>query len=354
VPVVTDHRRGNERETDKMQGVTPDSSKHDTTDGRLREVPVLPPLDGRAPAWDPATLSARACPVCDAAGGAEIARRPDGLGVRLCDRCGTFFIDPAPGEQELDRFYSRYDACHRRAAPAVAGARPVRTYDPLAEVRMRELQSLVPLPGARVLDVGFGRGDFLLRVAALGASAEGIEPDPSAVESGRSLGLDVRLGAVTELGEDAPYDLVTLFDVVEHPLRPMDVLQHCARLTASGGHLAIWTPNGAAVRHDPRWVTFRVDLEHLQYFTADTCEYVAERLGLAVVHLETLGYPALAGIEKPSRARAGNDLAIVRRLKRSRAYAATWGWGERLRRAVRHQTDLREGDYHLFCVLRKQ
>lgn len=315
-------------------------------------VPALQPLDARIPAWDPATLVPRACPICASVQGAAIARRPDGLLVRLCENCGTYFIDPAPREEELESFYRRYDACHRRAEPIdnIANAARVPTVDPLAELRIRELQSMMRLRRSKVLDVGFGRAEFLLRARSLGATAKGVELDPTAVRLAQALSLDVHLGGVADLAPEVLFDLVTLFDVVEHPLRPMDMLQHAVGLLAGDGLLAIWTPNGAAARRDPERVTFRVDLEHLQYLTTDTCEYLAERLGLRIVHLETLGHPALSGIDKPLRPERAQG--AMRRLKRSPVYSAAWKWKERLLRTAGHQASDRQGDYHLFCIMR--
>ena len=47
---------------------------------------------------------------------------------------------------------------------------------------------------------------------------------------------------------------------------------------------------------------FRVDLEHLQYFSPRTIQVLAGTWGLHIEHLETTGYPGLQGIDKlPSK-----------------------------------------------------
>src|SRR5262249_18325177 len=49
-----------------------------------------------------------------------------------------------------------------------------------------------------VLDIGFGRGEFLQLLADLGVEARGIEVDAEAIEWGRLHGLDVEVGRAVE------------------------------------------------------------------------------------------------------------------------------------------------------------
>ena len=73
-------------------------------------------LDLRVPAWNLDGLVTRACPLCDRAPDAPRFERPDQLTVCECAECTTWFVSPAPTDAALDRFYSHYDATHRREA----------------------------------------------------------------------------------------------------------------------------------------------------------------------------------------------------------------------------------------------
>ena len=318
------------------------------------EIAALAPLDARIPAWSLSALLERACPVCGSRDGPQMVRRPDGLHVRRCDHCSTYYVDPAPSEESLAAFYDEYDRRHRRAAPLERPSDALRLVpvDPLSDLRIRELSSLMQFRGSRVLDIGFGRAEFLLQARALGAIPEGVEVDPDAVSVARSLGIDVHLGDLTSLPAGRRFDLMTLLDVVEHPLCPLEMLEHASRRLADQGLLAIWTPNGDAGRDRNDHATFRVDLEHMQYFTAQTCEVVAERLGLHTVHLETLGFPVLGGIADEGGRRTRFD-TVKSRLGRTSLYRRAWAWKDRLVKAVRLESDERRGTYHLFCIMRK-
>jgi 2-polyprenyl-3-methyl-5-hydroxy-6-metoxy-1,4-benzoquinol methylase len=310
----------------------------------------LPPLDARIPAWNLDDLVARPCPYCEAIAREAHCVRPDGLTVRECKRCGAFFVSPAPTEAQLARFYSNYDSAHRRdASETPSDLRVVyQNQGPLRDFLVRELSSMMRFEGKRVLDVGFGRAHFLWSLQSLGANVHGVELDDGAISIARELGIaNVRKGTIEQCASDEPYDLIALNDLVEHPLEPLKLLRGCAELLAPGGLLPIRTPNGAAARDTADPVTFRVDLEHMQYLTPEACSMMAGVLGLQIAHLETYGYPDLAKIDRP-RSPNGRSSA-VRRAARSMPVLA------RTVRRLREWTapDERLGAYHLLCVYQK-
>lgn len=101
--------------------------------------------------------------------------------------------------------------------------------------------------GARVLEVGCGRGDVLAALASGGLSCTGIEPSRRMIEvSSECEGVRVRYGTAERLEfEDGSFDLVFSQQVLEH-LHPDDVplhLREAYRVLAPGGILAVETPN---------------------------------------------------------------------------------------------------------------
>jgi SAM-dependent methyltransferase len=203
---------------------------------------------------------------------------------------------------------------------------------------------------SRVLDIGLGRARFLYNVKRLGGIPFGLDLDERAIQYARSLGIDAFRGDIADFVSNTRYDLVTLFDFIEHPLDPGSVLQRSTELLECGGLLAIWTPNGDYSRHRDGYITFRVDLEHMQYLTLEACVFMAARLGCSVVHLETLGFPGIEGIDKP---RASTQ-AFSRRIKdRVKALPGFDAANSVRRMLLRRAADDRLGAYHLFCVMRK-
>jgi O-antigen chain-terminating methyltransferase len=99
-----------------------------------------------------------------------------------------------------------------------------------------------------VLDLGCGRGEFLKLMQEAGVPAKGIEASEESVAYCRSIGLDASTADVyAYLGDQAEASLDGIFcsQVVEHlqPDRLSELIRLCATRLATGGVLAIETPN---------------------------------------------------------------------------------------------------------------
>lgn len=298
-----------------------------------------------------ADLIQRVCPFCVTAAGKAGFTRPDGLRVWECANCGAHYISPAPSAKQIANFYANYDANHRRDAAATP-AELRATYQSLGamgDFRVRELSSLMTFEGKRALDVGFGRAHFLWCLQELGAEACGIELDDKAIEVAQALGIrNVRKLEIDALKSDEHYDLIILNDLIEHPLKPMKLLRKCVELLAPGGLLLIWTPNGAQIAESDSPVTLRVDLEHMQYLSPESCAFIATELKLTIAHLESCGFPNLAGISEARTQSAGWKHAVKQVAKSLPGFGAL----NRTRLQWR-ESDERLGAYHLFCIMRK-
>jgi 2-polyprenyl-3-methyl-5-hydroxy-6-metoxy-1,4-benzoquinol methylase len=319
----------------------------------------LEKLDARIPPWNVAALVERQCPLCGG-GGRPYFVRPDGLRVLHCDACGSWYLSPAPSEQELNEFYATYSEHHQRL-PLLSDreiAADILRSGPGGHIIVQKVKSLLDLRGRRCLEVGFGRGHFLHWFRALGAVAYGVDLDADAVRAARDY-LDlpnVRVGTIFDVNADETFDVILMVDFVEHPLDVMAHLEKAAMLLSDEGFLVVWTPNASAVRPGGQPVSFRVDLEHMQYFTYDSCAYVARMLGLRIVHLEGCGAPT--GLEElrqwrgRRRSRVAELRYRVKSLIRSLGLLAS---ARAIRMIIRGQTEgeLRQGGYHLFCIFQR-
>jgi SAM-dependent methyltransferase len=142
--------------------------------------------------------------------------------------------------------------------------------------------------GARLLDVGCGNGEGLVRMRQLGWDVEGVDVDPLAVETARAMGLAVRLGDLaSQRYPDNSFDAIYMSHVVEHVHDPVGLLRECRRILKPGGRLVALTPNvdswghrrfGRAWQHlDPP--------RHLMLFRRQTLEQVVSAAGLRILRL---------------------------------------------------------------------
>lgn len=270
---------------------------------------TLPILDPRIPKWDRSHLVRRNCPTCQGEEKRQTLVRPDGLEVNECHVCSTWYVSPAPDAEALKRFYEQY----HQAYFSPQATSPKKAYETirhvthrswgikhlLKDLRLARICQYISLEGKNVLDVGCGRGKMLRLMQGQGAKVYGVDPDPGAVEYVRTCGFDqVWQGGVEAVDKTLAFDVITISDVIEHPLDPLHLLSECTGRLNQDGIIMIWTPNADRVRLDPEHVMFRIHLEHMQYFSANSLERLCKKAGLKVLHTEVHGHPYLDTIHK--------------------------------------------------------
>jgi 2-polyprenyl-3-methyl-5-hydroxy-6-metoxy-1,4-benzoquinol methylase len=129
-----------------------------------------------------------------------------------------------------------------------------------------------PAAGRSLLDVGAYIGVFVETAAASGWDAWGVEPSEWAAAEAQGRGLNVIQGTL-----DAPqlgtrqFDMITLWDVIEHLADPAAVLRQVHERLRPGGWVTVHTMDiGAPVARlmGPRW-PWLMDM-HLYYFSRQT------------------------------------------------------------------------------------
>jgi 2-polyprenyl-6-hydroxyphenyl methylase/3-demethylubiquinone-9 3-methyltransferase len=126
--------------------------------------------------------------------------------------------------------------------------RPLHAINPL---RLQWINTLVPLKGKQVLDVGCGGGILSESMYFKGAEVTGIDLGEKALrvaklhqlESGAKV--DYQLISVEALAEARPnsFDVVTCMEMLEHVPDPAAVVTACAKLVKPGGSVFFSTIN---------------------------------------------------------------------------------------------------------------
>lgn len=164
-------------------------------------------------------------------------------------------------------------------------------------LRHRRLLSYVPWPGeGRLLDVGCGSGRYVGRMAAAGWHAEGIDTSEQAVAAGRQAGLDLHHGTLeaADLAE-ASFDVVTMWQALEHVPSPAATLAAAHRLLVPGGRLLVVCPrlDSLPARFFGRaW--FGLELpRHLTHFSKGTLTRHLEAAGFEVERVHSWRRPGV-------------------------------------------------------------
>ncbi len=179
--------------------------------------------------------------------------------------------------------------------------------------------------GKRFLDIGCAGGACVKAAADLGFTATGVEPSRYLCEWGKKeFGLDLRAGTLLEQKFEAhSFDVITLWDVIEHLTDPGQVIDEVRRLLKKDGVLIVNYPDHSSVvpkLMGKRWPFFLS--VHLIYFDPKTITRFLKDHGFHVrqisTHWQTL------------------QLGYV--LERASAYFKPFKWAERATRLVKAHT----------------
>lgn len=133
--------------------------------------------------------------------------------------------------------------------------------------------NVIELKGSRLLDVGCMTGVLLQSALDLGAaSVAGVEPSRWAACICESKGLKVTNAFFDEnYPDDERFDIITMFDVIEHVPDPDAFILNARRLLTDNGVLVITTPNiNSIYSRVLRRAYWFIELMHLFYFTPDS------------------------------------------------------------------------------------
>lgn len=201
-----------------------------------------------------------------------------------CRACGLAFhrriLDPVWNERRFARWMSQQaiDAYEQRIRTPEGEMRKGSTFTAHVLRIERLTRGLRGNRAPRVLDFGCGYGSFLAMCALYGFEAYGV--DRSAARRGNNRYGQV-FAEIDEVAHLAPFDALTLFEVLEHLDEPQPLLARLATLLAPGGILVLETPDCSGVRG----IETRSDydkihpLEHINAFTPKTLAEFATRLG---------------------------------------------------------------------------
>jgi SAM-dependent methyltransferase len=246
--------------------------------------------------------------VCALCGDAKLKQLFDKDGYRICrcGSCGLLQVGTVLGRNDLEEIYGEeyfssdvfHDYLGQRRVRVESGTTAAAT-----------LARLVPR--GRLLDVGCAAG-FFLEAAARHYDVTGIELSPFASEYARSeLGLRVLTGDVTdgEL-EGEKFDVVTLWNTIEHMANPLGALRAIAQLARPGAVLVISTgdASGPLARRDLLNWNLMSPPYHLSFFSPETIDLLLAKTGFLLRRIVYDGVVATAG---PLASAPGRQLAAV-------------------------------------------
>jgi SAM-dependent methyltransferase len=204
----------------------------------------------------------------------------DGFPIARCTACRLVYVDAQIDQVELQSRYGAdyygggvfHDYLGEREERIAAGRRYSETL-----ARMQ--------PSGRLLDVGCAAG-FFLEAAASRWDVTGVELSPFAADyARREFGHRVLTGDIADVGlPDRSFEVVTLWNTIEHMADPRSAIGHVARVAAPDALVVLTTGDvgGPLARRTRQDWNLMTPPEHLSFFDPQTITCLLTGAGLEV------------------------------------------------------------------------
>jgi 2-polyprenyl-3-methyl-5-hydroxy-6-metoxy-1,4-benzoquinol methylase len=222
--------------------------------------------------------------------------------IRECAKCRLMVLDPMPSEEDLHQVYNagyfeneqlaRGDPSHVYGYVDYISERlhKQKGYRGICE----HLKQLVHTRRhrAKLLDYGCGLGFFLDAAYEFGFDVEGLEFNRDAIDYIKKR---YRYEAYhpSEFRPSEPYDVVTMFDVIEHLREPFEKIAEVRRMLSEDGVIVILTADATSLvsrMMGKRLEDFRRIKEHLFFFDRANLSSILEKQGFQVLKVASIGH----------------------------------------------------------------
>lgn len=245
------------------------------------------------------------CPICGAADARTLYRLAAGAIVE-CSGCSTVRRAQLVGGQAAQEMYDDQDYLDspffaRLKVGAPREGEPFTMYKRALDRLERRFKT--QSPRRRLLDVGCSFGAFLELAAERGFECEGVELSrPAAKYAREQRGLTVHVSTLeTAALPAASFDVITLWDVIEHLDDPLTTLAELRRILTPDGVLLVFTINQKSLinrvghwLHCASFGSFEspiralYDIHHNFFFCTRTLEELLARRGFRVTETERM------------------------------------------------------------------
>jgi 2-polyprenyl-3-methyl-5-hydroxy-6-metoxy-1,4-benzoquinol methylase len=218
------------------------------------------------------------CCVCDNKNPADfkVLYQKEKFSVVECNKCSFTFIPPYFRKQISYENYKDENVANavRNGNNFVKIERHKLRYDLIKKYK----------PSGSLFDLGAGWGHFMLTGQILGYDVYGIEiSEQPYLYSKNDLKLPVDHIDFFDMKEDKKFDIVTMWDVLEHIDKADEVIAKCARITSKDGYIVIQVPqidSYFAKKHKDNWKM--MGLDHVNYLGKKTITQLLKKHGYEV------------------------------------------------------------------------
>lgn len=225
----------------------------------------------------------KTCPVCGGSDWTELIEKSPWI-IKKCTSCGLGMLDPRPTPEELTELYkAEYfeDQYDEGLAP---GSDAMRRR--LSQERHRYKFFWPFKKRGRVLDVGCGRGYFLLACRGQGFEVQGFDVSEDGAKYVReTLNIPVKTGQPAGAFGANEFDVITMWHALEHVEDPNEYMTLLDQWLKPDGVLVIDVPNYASTDARLKWENWEgwVLPYHLWHHTPASLEMLLQKHGYEII-----------------------------------------------------------------------
>lgn len=223
---------------------------------------------------------------CDICGGSDsvLLFEKEGFKHVRCSGCGLVFVNPRLRDH-LDT--QKAEGTGTMGEDRLSGSQIRRL--------QREVSGLEPFRELnRILEVGAGRGWFLEQAKKIGWEAWAVEINSHALTHLEKKGIDMILPQPAECLDvpQASFDVIRMWDVIEHLESPSKAVSRIRSALRSGGLLRLSTTNFASLSrrvNGPQWVYLN-GADHIFLFEPATITRLLQDHGFSRIRIRTRSF----------------------------------------------------------------
>ncbi len=205
----------------------------------------------------------------------------ENFAVVTCNDCSHHFI---PHYYRKQIQYTQY-----KNADVTAAVRAGNNWVKVQRHKLRFKFIKKYIKSGKLFDLGAGWGHFMLAGKELGYDVYGVEiSEQPYLYCVNDLKLPVDHIDFFKMDETKKFDVITMWDVLEHIDQASPFLEKCNKLTNPGGYLFLQVPqidSYFAKKHKDNWKM--MGLDHVNYFSKKTITQILEKNGYEVLKIKS-------------------------------------------------------------------
>lgn len=234
-------------------------------------------------------LKKRNCPSCSNNKNHQLLKK-DGFFIVQCKKCSLIFVNPILNKQKYIEAYKSQE--YQEVMKSLGEKSHKYRVERFGRERANFLKNYFTKKKLNILDIGCSTGFFLEACKDMGWDCEGLELNPSAVNFGRNRDLKIYQKELYNFKTKKKYDVITMFDVLEHLTNPKKIILAAKKLLKKNGYIYVYVPNwncASRILMTEKNCHFIWPTHHLTYFSPQTLENFFKKMNFKMINWETQG-----------------------------------------------------------------